>query len=230
MNVDTYYKFIAATFGIAYFVGIVIGVLLSVSGSFVAPEINTTSTYFLQSTTNFKDVFFESTNLALTQAAIPFTYLIVGVNYGLDHAFLLTSPFLGQIKLFVELIPLVFYFLSFIIFSTLGLKLLIYIIIKLANLFFEKTKKNIFLNVNPFKKEDSFFLYLTLILIISGVFIQIFLSKIFFIFLINFQLVSYVFIIIVYILLIVTSLYLVYTTIKSALNEIKNIYKKVIFR
>ncbi|MFA6369903.1 MAG: hypothetical protein WCX09_02920 [Patescibacteria group bacterium] len=230
MNVDTYYKFIASTFGIAYFVGIVIGVLLSVSGSFVAPEINTTSTYFLQSTTNFKDIFFETTNLALTQAAIPFTYLIVGVNYGLDHAFLLTSPFLGQIKLFVELIPLVFYFLSFIIFSTLGLKLLIYIIIKLANLFFEKTKKNIFLNVNPFKKEDSFFLYLTLILIISGVFIQIFLSKIFFIFLINFQLVSYVFIIIVYILLIVTSLYLVYTTIKSALNEIKNIYKKVIFR
>lgn len=230
MNVDTYYKFIASTFGIAYFVGIVIGVLLSVSGSFVAPEINTTSTYFLQSTTNFKDIFFETTNLALTQAAIPFTYLIVGVNYGLDHAFLLTSPFLGQIKLFVELIPLVFYFLSFIIFSTLGLKLLIYIIIKLANLFFEKTKKNIFLNVNPFKKEDSFFLYLTLILIISGVFIQIFLSKIFFIFLINFQLVSYVFIIIVYILLIVTSLYLVYTTIKSALNELKNIYKKVIFR
>lgn len=230
MNVDTYYKFIASTFGIAYFVGIVIGVLLSVSGSFVAPEINTTSTYFLQSTTNFKDIFFETTNLALTQAAIPFTYLIVGVNYGLDHAFLLTSPFLGQIKLFVELIPLVFYFLSFIIFSTLGLKLLIYIIIKLANLFFEKTKKNIFLNVNPFKKEDSFFLYLTLILIISGVFIQIFLSKIFFIFLINFQLVSYVFIIIVYILLIVTSLYLVYSTIKSALNEIKNIYKKVIFR
>jgi len=230
MNVDTYYKFIASTFGIAYFVGIVIGVLLSVSGSFVAPEINTTSTYFLQSTTNFKDIFFETTNLALTQAAIPFTYLIVGVNYGLEHAFLLTSPFLGQIKLFVELIPLVFYFLSFIIFSTLGLKLLIYIIIKLANLFFEKTKKNIFLNVNPFKKEDSFFLYLTLILIISGVFIQIFLSKIFFIFLINFQLVSYVFIIIVYILLIVTSLYLVYTTIKSALNEIKNIYKKVIFR
>lgn len=230
MNVDTYYKFIASTFGIAYFVGIVIGVLLSVSGSFVAPEINTTSTYFLQSTTNFKDIFFETTNLALTQAAIPFTYLIVGVNYGLDHAFLLTSPFLGQIKLFVELIPLVFYFLSFIIFSTLGLKLLIYIIIKLANLFFEKTKKNIFLNVNPFKKEDSFFLYLTLILIISGVFIQIFLSKIFFIFLINFQLVSYVFIIIVYILLIVTSLYLVYSTIKSALNELKNIYKKVIFR
>jgi hypothetical protein len=230
MNVDTYYKFIAATFGIAYFVGIVIGVLLSVSGSFVAPEINTTSTYFLKSTTNFKEVFFETTNLALTQAAIPFTYLIVGVNYGLDHAFLLTSPFLGQIKLFVELIPLVFYFLAFIVFSTLGLKLIIYIIIKLANLFFEKNKKNIFLNVNPFKKEDSFFLYLTLILIISGVFIQIFLSKIFFVFLINFQLVSYVFIIIAYILLIVTSLYLVYSTIKSALNEIKNTYKKVIFR
>lgn len=230
MKVDTYYKFIAATFGIAYFVGIVIGVLLTLSGSFVAPEINTTNTYFLQSTTNFRSTFVDTVELALTQAAIPFTYLIVGVNYGLDHAFLLTSPFLGQIKLFVELIPQIFYFLAFIIVSTLGLKLLLYIIIKLANFFFDKSKKKIYLNVNPFKKEDTFFLYLTLFLIICGVFIQIFLSKIFFIFLINFQLVSYVFIIIAYILLIVTSLYLVYSTIKSALNEFKNIYKKVIFR
>ncbi|MDD3244542.1 MAG: hypothetical protein PHU47_00125 [Candidatus ainarchaeum sp.] len=230
MKIDTYYKFIASTFGIAYFVGLVIGILLTIGGTDVAPETNITNSFFLQSTVNFRALFIETINLSFTQAAIPFTYLIVSVKYGLNHAFLLTSPFLGQIKLFVQLIPQVFYFISFILFATIGLKLIIYLIVKLANLVFEKTKRNIFLKLNPFNKNDPLFLYLALLFIITGVFIQIFLSKIFFIFLINFQLVSYVFIIILYILLITTSLYLVYSTIKSALEEIKNIYKKIIFK
>jgi hypothetical protein len=225
MKIDNYYKFVASTFGFAYFTGITVGVVYSLLGITISEKTNYINLFFLQSTIQFKNVFINHLQSALQQLIVPFLYLIESVKFGFLHAGMLTSPFLGQIKLFVQLFPHLFYFISFIVFSTIGLKIVLFIIESLTNTFYKKKKKTI-IKLKIFNKNDILLIYFGLISLCFGVLTQLFLSKIFFIFLINFQMVTYVFIIITYLILIILSLMLTYKTINSLIESFNKIVKK----
>ncbi|MFH0906141.1 MAG: hypothetical protein V1824_02285 [archaeon] len=221
MKIDNYYKFIASSFGFAYFVGLLTGIFIYFVNHTYIPESQIINSFYLTSTFNFKELLTSNFSTALKLALVPFSYLILSVKYGFTHSFLLISPFLGQIKLLVSLIPQILYFITIIIFSSLGLKLIIFIIKEITNNLMFKNKNPI--RIQTFNSSDTGLLYISIISLILGIFIQIYLSRVFFIYLINFQLITYLFIIIVYIVLVVVSLYITYKTILSLLKALKEI-------
>ncbi len=227
MKIDNYYKFVASTFGFSYFVGIVIGFIYSLLGYVVADNIDYTTLFFLSSTIQFKETFVTFFYQGIHQMFTPFLYLIESVKYGFMHVSMLTSAFLGQIKLLVQLFPQLFYFVCFIIFSTIGLKIIIFIIKSLVNYIYNQKKEKLVINLKIFNTDDALLFYIGLGCLSVGVFIQLFLSKIFFIFLINFQLVTYIFIILVYLVLIIVCLLLTYKTIFSLLKSFEKFLKKM---
>jgi hypothetical protein len=229
MKIDNFYKFIASTFGLAYFIGLITGVFYSINGTINQNLINT-KLFLLPNSINFRNIFVDNINIGIEKIIIPFSYLIDSVKYGVTHSYLLTSSFLGQIKLLVQLIPDIFYFLFFIIFATIGIKILLFIIQKLVNILLENTKKKMFLKIDLFNKTDVLLIYISLLSLFIASIIEVYLSKIFFIFLINFQLISYIFIIVLYLLLIILCLYIIYKTILSLLENLKKIHKKIIYK
>ncbi len=229
MKIDNFYKFIASTFGLAYFVGLIIGIIYSITGTINQNLINT-KLFLLSNSINFKEVFINNINIGFEKIFIPFSYLIDSIKYGIGHSYLLTSSFLGQIKLLVQLIPEVFYFIFFIIFATIGIKILLFIILKIVNILLNINKKNLIIKINIFNKTDILLFYVSLSSLFIGVLIEVYLAKIFFIFLINFQIISYVFIIVLYLLLIIMCLYVIYKTIISLLDNLNKIQKKIIYK
>lgn len=226
MKLDNYYKFVASTFGFAYFIGIFVGFFYSLVGVKLVEQTDYAKLFFLSSSIQFKEVFLTNFYEGVQQMFIPFLYLIESVKQGFLHSAMLTSPFLGQIKLLIQLFPQIFYFIFFIIFSAVGLKIIIYIIKTLVNTFLNK-KNKIILKIDIFNNNDVLLMYIGIISLIIGVIIQLFLSRIFFIFLINFQLITYIFIILIYFILISLSLYLTYKTILSLLEAFNNFSKKI---
>lgn len=219
MKFDTIYKFVAATFALAYFIGLITGLFAVGLGSTSFHESDITKSFYLTGSISFKLLFTETLNTTITLFALPFTYLIVGINYGFTHAIHILSPFLGQIKLAVLLIPEMFYFVAFILFSAIGLKVIATIVLFIVNKWINKNKK-IKIEQTILKKEDAFFIYLGLIAIFLGTAIQIYLSKVFFIFLINFQLITYILIVLIYVTIISFSFYVLYKTILSLVQII----------
>ncbi|MDD3177899.1 MAG: hypothetical protein PHR26_00085 [Candidatus ainarchaeum sp.] len=195
IKIDKYYKFIGATFGIAYFIGMIFALFYIYKGIEITNTINFINNLALSGKTYFSNIFKTQINNTIQLMIIPFSYLIYSVKIGFSHISLLTSSFLGQIKLLVELIPQIFYFIAYIIYSTIGLKIILFIIKIITNKFLKNKKiKYIYLY-----KTDIKIAYIGFIAIIIGTIIQTHLSKILFIFLINLKSMVYIFIIIVYI-------------------------------
>ncbi len=217
MEFDTIYKFVAATFALAYFIGLITGIISVGLGSTNFQEADIAKSFYLTGPISFKLLFNETIDTCLKISILPFSYLIVGINYGFTHAIHILSPFLGQIKLAVLLIPEMFYFLSYILFSAIGLKLIATIVLFIVNNWILKEKK-IKLEQTILRKEDVFLIYLGLISIFLGTIIQIYLSKVFFIFLINFQLITYILIVLIYVTIISLSFYILYNTIQSLIK------------
>jgi hypothetical protein len=113
-----------------------------------------------------------------------------------------------------------FYFIAFILVSSIGLKLIASVIFFIVNKWLLK-KEKIKTKLVILKKQDIFFIYIALIAIVIGTAIQIYLSKVFFIFLINFQLIIYILIILIYVTIVSLSLYVLYSIIKSVLKSEK---------
>jgi len=216
MEFDTIYKFVAATFAIAYFIGLFTGFVAVSAGITDFKDADISKSFYMTSPINFKLLFNNTLETATKITIMPFSYLIVGINYGYNHSIYLLSPFLGQIKLAVSLIPEIFYFLAFILFSAIGLKIIATIILFIVNNWLKNKKKYKILN-----KKDIFFVYLALIAIVVGTAIQIYLSRAFFIFLINFQLITYIVIVLIYATIISLSLYILYKTIQSLIKIFK---------
>lgn len=213
MEIDAIYKFIITTFALAYFVGLIIGLLIIGLGNTNQQETDITKSFYLTSSISFKNLFNETLETNTKILLFPFSYLIIGVKYGFSHAIYLLSPFLGQIKLVVLLVPEIFYFIAFIFSATIGLKIIAGIIIFSLNTWILKKKKKI--KVTVFNRKDSLMFYLAILGIALGTAIQIYLSKTFFIFLINFQLITYILIVLIYIIIISTSLLTLYNIIKN---------------
>lgn len=220
MEIDTIYKFVATTFAIAYFIGLITGIVAVAIGTTNIEEADLTKSFYLTGPINFKLLFNETIDTSLKLTALPFSYLIVAINNGFNHAIHILSPFLGQIKLAVLLIPEMFYFIAFILVSSIGLKLIASVIFFIVNKWLLK-KKKIKTKLVILKKQDIFFIYIALIAIVIGTAIQIYLSKVFFIFLINFQLITYILIILIYVTIVSLSLYVLYSIIKSVLKSEK---------
>lgn len=221
MEFDKIYKFVAASFAVAYFVGLIIGIILISFNIGKIEESDITKSFYFSGQTSFRDVFTETMDLSIKTAILPFSFLIIAIKTGFEHSTYLLSPFLGQIKLATLLIPNVFYFISYILFSVIGLKLIATIIIFIVNRYLKKEHKP-GIRLTIFQKGDVLFLYLALIGVIVGTIIQVYLSKMFFVFLINFRLITYILIILIYILIIAFSLYALYTTITSFIGNTKN--------
>ncbi|MFA5746003.1 MAG: hypothetical protein WCX82_01170 [archaeon] len=224
MEFDTIYKFIAASFAIAYFIGLIIGIVIIGFNLNNYQEANITNSFYLTNSINFRNLFTETLDTSFKLAILPFSFLIIGIQNGFTHAIYILSPLLGQIKLAVLLIPEIFYFLAYILFSAVGLKLIMEIILFIVNKFLIKENKQL-LKIKLLNKQDVLFLYLALISITIGTAIQIYLSKIFFIFLINFQLITYILIVLIYVTIISFSLYLLYQTIISFVTLINEFNK-----
>ncbi|MDD4221509.1 MAG: hypothetical protein PHQ07_03975, partial [Candidatus ainarchaeum sp.] len=220
LKLDNYYKIVSSTFGLAYFIGLVVALLYILRGSVFIEPTSFINTITLANTLHFKNIYYTTMQNAMQLAIIPFSYLIYAVKFGFSHTILLTSSFLGQIKLLVTLIPLIFFFITYIIFSTIGLKLILYIIKLVSNLFL-KTKK---IKIKFFNKEDIKFLYIAIISLIIGTVIQTYLIRILFIFLINLKSIAYALIILIYIIFISLAGYVIYKTVKEVTNnKIENI-------
>jgi hypothetical protein len=230
MKIDNFYKFIGATFGLSYFIGLIVRLIFFLTGKVYYLESNFVKLFYLSNSINFSELFVSTFNQSVSMALVPFSYIINAVVYGFNHSYLLTSPFLGQIKLLVQLVPQIFFFISFIIFSTIGLKLIIFIIEKIVNFIFSIKNKKIMIKANIFSKKDILLFYIAIISIAFGALLQIYFAKIFFIFLINFQLVTYIFIILLYLFLIIVSLLATYKAIISLFKAIKNINKIIIIK
>jgi hypothetical protein len=225
IKIDNYFKIIASTFGLAYFVGLVIAFFYIISGKPPIVQTHFISQLFLTSPHYFKEIFVSSLNTSIQVALIPLSYLIIAVQYGYTHAALLTSPFLGQIKLLVQLIPQFFFFISFIIFSTLGIKLYMFIIKEIVNRVFLEKNKYRKIRVRFLFKKDINFLFIGLLSLFIGSIIQIHLIRILFVFFINLKSITYIMIIILYLVLIFLSGYVTYKAIKDILyifNKNKN--------
>lgn len=219
MEFDTIYKFVAASFAIAYFVGLVIGITAT---SFGFREINETEfskDFYLTGQINLKQNFDNTLFSSLKLMIFPFSYIIPAINFGLSHGTHLLSPFLGQIKLAVLLIPNFFHFLAFILFSTIGLKLIASLVLFIVNKILKKKKIK---KIKLLQKRDILFFYFGVLAIVIGSLIQIFLSKVFFIFLINYQIITYILIIIIYGGIIFLSFMILYKTILSLVKLFKS--------
>jgi len=217
IKIDNYYRVIGATFGAAYFIGLIIALIYTLTGHIFVGELNFINNLSLTSTTFFKSVFYTTMQNALQMAVIPFSYLIVAVKYGFAHIVLLTSSFLGQIKLIVQLIPQIFFFITFIIFSTIGIKLILAIIKEFINDFLIKGNKDIRLKIRFLRKEDIIMFYIGLISLVIGTIIQTHLIRILFIFLINLRSFTYILIIVLYMFLIALLGFTTYKAIKELL-------------
>jgi len=221
IKIDNYYKFVASTFGIAYFIGLTIALVYILLGTTYPLPPSFINSLHLTSQVYFKNTFLEMSSTSFNQAILPFTYIITSITYGFSHMILLTSSFLGQIKLLVQLIPQLFYFTSFIIFSTIGLKVFAYIIKTIANYFLRT--KNIFkkLEFYIFSKEDIKILFIGIISLLAGTLFQLKLLKILFIFLINFKAITFILILLLYVVLIILSGYVTYKVGIDIFNTIK---------
>lgn len=215
MELDISYKFIISCFAIAYFIGLVIGIIIVSFNIGNYQESDITRSFYLTGQTSFKELFTENINITLKQTILPFSFISIAIKNGFNHSTYILSPFLGQIKLATLLIPDVFYFIAYILMSAIGLKILITIIIYIVN----KIKNKKIIKIKLLKEQDALFIYLALLSITIGTFIQIYLSRIFFIFLINYQLITYILIIIVYTAIISFSLYILYKIIKSVMDN-----------
>jgi len=220
VKIDNYYKFVGASFGLAYFIGLTIALIYILLGaSYPVPESFTGSLH-LTSQIYFKTTYLEMSNTSFSLAIIPFSYLIEAVNYGFTHMVLLTSSFLGQIKLFVQLLPQLLFFLSFIIFSTIGLKAVLYIIKNIVNYLLQKKDKYRKLELNIFTTDDIIFCFIGILSLLVGTLFQLKLIKIMFIFLINFKAITIVLILLLYIILILISGYTLYNLGYDVYNEL----------
>jgi len=227
MKLDNYYRFVFSTFGFAYFVGLIVGLAFAFTGHMFLESTDYTKMFYMSNNLAFNDSFTEITNTSTEAMVIPFAYLAVAVKYGYTHAFLLTNSLLGQINLLTQLLPLLFYFISIIIFSAIGLKIIIYIVTYIVNKILEKYNK-VALNIKIFGESDIFLLYIGIVAVVAGALIQTYLTKMFFIFMINLGVTSYIFIIIFYILMIFVSFFVTYKTTNSLLNNLNNISKYMI--
>lgn len=222
IKIDNYYRVVASTFGIAYIIGIIIALIYAYRGEIIAQ----TGTNFIQnlSLTNsiyFKQTMYEIFNNAANLFFVPFAYLVAAIQFAYIHVNLLTSSFLGQIKLLVQLIPQFLFFITYIISSTLGLKLILVIVKWFINFFIIKESKYK-IKIQFFTKEDIKLFYIALAAIIIGTTIQTHLIKILFIFFVNLRSVAYILIVLIYLLIVILS---GYATIKTIRDYLKN-YKK----
>lgn len=221
VKIDNFYKVVASTFGIAYVIGILIALFYAYRGELVIE----TSKSFIQNLTltnaiYFKQTLYEIFNNSLDLFFIPFAYLVAAIQYSYLHVDLLTSSFLGQVKLLVELIPQFLFFISYIIFSTLGLKTILYIVkVFLNNIIIKDNKYKI--KQNFFTKDDIKLLYIALIAIVIGTTIQTHLIKVLFIFFINLKSIAYILIGIIYFVIVLLSGYITYKTISEFLKNFK---------
>lgn len=220
MKFDTIYKFVAASFAIAYFIGLIVGLVVFNFNIRNYQESDITRSFYFSGQISFSEAFTETLETSVETGVLPFSFLIIGTKNGFTHATYILSPFLGQIKLATLLIPAIFYFITYIILSAIGIKLIATIIIFFVNKILKKEKKQI-IKIKIFKKEDIFLLYLALVSIIIGTIIQVYLSRIFFIFLINLQLITYVMIVIIYLGIIIVSFTILYNVIKSFIGNNK---------
>jgi len=219
LKIDSYYKIVASTFGVAYFIGIVIALIYILRG-FTFPVTGTgfINNLSLTSTIYFKNMLYKFAGDSINMALIPFSYLVIAIKYGYAHTALLTSSFLGQIKLLVQLIPVSFFFITDIIFSTLVIKIILVLIKGTANLFLEKRNQ---IRTKFFTIQDITLFYIGLLSLVVGTIIQTQLLKKLFIFFINVRSVTYILLIVIYIMLIALSQYTTYTTIKELINKFK---------
>jgi len=222
IKIDNYYKFVGASFGLAYFIGLTIALIYILLGaSYPVPESFTNSLH-LTSQIYFKTTYLDMSNTSFNLAIIPFSYLIEAVNYGYTHMVLLTSSFLGQIKLFVQLLPQLFFFLGFIIFSTIGLKVMLYIIKSIVNYLLQKRERYSRLELKIFTKKDIIFFFVGILSLLIGTIFQLKLIKIMFIFLINFKAITFALILLLYIILILLSGYTLYNLGLDAYKKLNN--------
>lgn len=221
VKIDNYYKVVASTFGIAYVIGIIIALVYAYRGELVIE----TSKSFIQNLTLTNSIYFKQTlyeifNNSLDLFVTPFAYLIAAIQYAYVHVDLLTSSFLGQIKLLVELIPQFLFFISYIIFSTLGLKTILLIVKTfLNNLIIKENKYKI--KQKFFTKEDIKLLYIALISIVIGTTIQTHLIKVLFIFFINLKSIAFILIGIIYLLIVILSIYITFKIVSEYLKTYK---------
>lgn len=218
MKFDVIYKFVAASLAIAYFIGLLTGLVIVSFDIKDYQETDITRSFYFSGQFSFMEVFTESLETSIKIGILPFSFLIIGTKTGFTHATYLLSPFLGQIKLATLLIPTIFYFLAYALLTAIGIKLIITIIVFVVNKILKKENRPI-IKFKFFKKYDILLLYVSLLAIIIGAIIQVYLSKIFFIFLINFQLITYILIIIIYLAIIVVSFAILYNIIKSFINK-----------
>lgn len=221
MKFDTIYKFVAASFAIAYFIGLIIGLVVFNFNIRNYQETDITRSFYFSGQISFSEVFSENLESSFKVALLPFSFLIVGTKTGFTHATYLLSPFLGQIKLATLLIPAIFFFISCIILSATGIKLIAAIIIFIVNKILKKESRQL-IKTKLLKKEDIFLIYIAIISIIICTIIQVYLSRRFFIFLINLQLITYIVIVIIYIGIIIVSFTILYNIIKTVLGKQKN--------
>jgi hypothetical protein len=222
VKIDNYYRVIASTFGISYIIGIIIAFIYASRGDILITEgSNFIQNLSLTSAIYFKQTIYEIFNNSLDLFFTPFAYLTIGIQYAYIHVELLTSSFLGQVKLLVQLIPQFLFFISYIIFSTLGIKTLLLIVkIFLNNLIIKEDKYKI--RTIFFTKQDIKLFYIALISIMLGAIIQTHLIKILFIFFINLRSIAYVLIVIIFVLIVLASGYITIKTIKEFLKKYKN--------
>ncbi len=221
VKIDNYYKVVASTFGIAYVIGVIIALIYAYRGELVVE----TSKSFIQNLTltnaiYFKQTLYEIFNNSLDLFVTPFAYLVAAIQYAYVHVDLLTSSFLGQIKLLVELIPQFLFFISYIIFSTLGLKTILLIVKTfLNNLIIKENKYKI--KQKFFTKEDIKLLYIALLSIVIGTTIQTHLIKVLFIFFINLKSIAFILIGIIYLLIVLLSVYITFKIVSEYLKTYK---------
>ncbi|HOZ36079.1 MAG TPA: hypothetical protein PLK55_03805 [archaeon] len=220
MKFDTIYKFVAASLAIAYFIGLLVGLVVFNFNIRNYQETDITRSFYFSGQISFSEVFSETLESSFKIAILPFSFIIIGTKTGFTHATYILSPFLGQIKLATLLIPAIFYFITYIILSAIGIKLFATIIIFFVNKILKKEKKQI-IKTKLLQKDDIFLLYVAIVSIIIGAIIQVYLSRIFFIFLINLQLITYILIIIIYLGIIIVSFTILYNIIKSVIGNNK---------
>jgi len=218
VNIDNYYKFVFSTFGLAYFTGLIVALIFVYTGSIFPQPASFINSLHLTSNIYFKNIFVDIIKNAFQLTIIPFSYLVTAVTYGFSHTILLTSSFLGQIKLLVQFIPQIFYFISFIIFSTIGLKLILFIIKKIVNYVLLKQEKNTIIKIKVFNEDDILLFFIGLLSITIGTIIQVNLTKILFIFLINFRAVTLILIILFYIIILITFIVTLTKLVRSVLD------------
>jgi hypothetical protein len=221
LKIDNYYKVIASTFGIAYIIGIIIAFIYVYRGNIIITEsTNIIQNFSLTSNIYFKqtiyDIFYNALNLFL----IPFSYFSFAIQHSYIHINLLTSSFLGQIKLLVLLIPQFLFFITYIIFSTLGIKFALLIIKLFLNNFIIK-ENNYKIKEKFFSKDDITIFYIGLLLIAIGAVIQTQIIKNLFLFFVNLKSIAYILIILLYLLIIIISITITIKIIKEYLKKYK---------